>query len=333
MSTLDDLLSGVGQGLANAASTAVSSPISIGANALSQQIAYNQNVRLMDRQNLLRRQQWQREIDYQSPANQMRLYKEAGLNPNMVLGNNVGLPSTPELSSGSPMAMPAVSPSAALNSVEVQNLQADTELKRSSMDNLRKKTSWIDSLNESQLGLNQAEIDVLAQNLVNLQITAENLAKDGVLKDITIDRERVAYELDVALKDIKINTAQAEYAKILKDIELIAQQIKESVSQTALNYREMALIDKKIEMCAKEMEKMDVDIALSQLQLGSEGGNFRQDFKPKTDDNGQPITDDNGNVVYRPTFLWWCKTITSTLGNIFSGSASTYHHSYTNNSK
>lgn len=44
------------------------------------------NLQLAQQQNEWNLQQWQREIEYNSPANQMKLYKQAGLNPNLAQG-------------------------------------------------------------------------------------------------------------------------------------------------------------------------------------------------------------------------------------------------------
>lgn len=67
---------------------AIGNVISSGINAWSQSNTNDANARLADRQNQWNLQQWQRENEYNLPANQVQRMREAGLNPDMYYGQN-----------------------------------------------------------------------------------------------------------------------------------------------------------------------------------------------------------------------------------------------------
>lgn len=77
-------------------------------NSLSQDnanLAYNRQRSLMALQQQYAVENWQREVNYNSPVEQMKRLKAAGLNPNLVYGNGpIGLESPGISSPGSPSA-------------------------------------------------------------------------------------------------------------------------------------------------------------------------------------------------------------------------------------
>lgn len=159
----------------------VGSGIGAVANAIAGNAANKTNLRIARETNQaqmdLARYQADRNLDlwnlnnaYNTPAEQMKRYQEAGLNPNLIYGNG-------SASSGS-----SSSPAAGFDAPKLQRAQVDNSYVANSAQMLMNGLSQ-----SAQIRKTDAETALLHQNAVNAQ-------KDEILKDLTAIRFRLENE-------------------------------------------------------------------------------------------------------------------------------------------
>lgn len=108
--------------------------------------------RMYDRQRQDALADWQMQAQYNSPEQQMRRYKEAGLNPNLIYGQGASATNAQPVRSVSPQSYKAEAPQIdtrfigdAVNSYfNVQNAQQDLVFKQQQTDNLKKQSELLD---------------------------------------------------------------------------------------------------------------------------------------------------------------------------------------------
>lgn len=98
------------------------------------------NERMIDKQNA-----------YNSPANQMRLLKEAGLNPNAILGGNT---LSGAIQSSAPSAPEAKKAQWDMIGGEIANLTQDAALKAAQVESIRHETERQDDVHQQEYGEN-----------------------------------------------------------------------------------------------------------------------------------------------------------------------------------
>lgn len=203
--------------------------VGFGLDSAASAIQFKQNKELASLKNQYNIDQWNRENAYNHPANQMKRFQQAGLNPNLIYGGaeSVSAPS-PTLESGMPYEKadigalnPTIGLQAQLLQSQIDNINADTEQKRANTD-----------------------------------FTREQLNNYGVL----LDKTRA--ERDKLLSDIGVNERQKEYIiantqktlaetqKIYEETEEVRQRVSNLVKEGTKT--ELEIQEKCIELAYKE---------------------------------------------------------------------------------
>lgn len=250
-------------GFGNIASSAINA--GLGLYSLHQQKKENEktreyNLKLAQMQNQWNVEQWQRENDYNMPANQIARLKAAGLNPDLIYGGGVENTSatSPQMTAGaagSPMdwsSLANINPvnsylDAQLKQAQIDNINADTNKKGAETSILTDEKAFKKAILQGQLDLNNAQI-----NLIGKQgdLTSEQI-KETQLKCVQIE----AYVREIYANIGKI-TNDIEISKVLSDA-----QIKEIASRCNLNDSQAFSIVKQLPAV---INKLNADTANSQ---------------------------------------------------------------------
>lgn len=156
------------------------------------------NLMLARTQNQWNIEQWQRENDYNSPSAQMARYRAAGLNPDLIYGQQNLSAASPELTAGAPGEVQDMSPvSQGYRSFgEATKGMIESQLLQAQIDNIKADT-------------NQKESQTTGQNL------------DNILKQRTLPNE-------IQLSGLKVIGAQAMNDLTVSQREEVIQNIQES---------------------------------------------------------------------------------------------------------
>lgn len=185
----------------------------------------------MDTYNLQRKhalEDWQRQVDYESPAAQMARYKAAGINPNMVYGNQANSPTVRSTPMDTPQLQPLPSPDfggAIMQYQQIKQQQAQTELTERSilLAEQRERMNQIKMIGD--IIANDASAFTLEQKrklsstvydtaLANL----ETIQKNNQLKDQTFRQNQVMNPLRVQQLAAQISNTNAGTAKALQEV-------------------------------------------------------------------------------------------------------------------
>ena len=169
------------------------------------------NLMLARLQNKWNIEQWQRENDYNSPTAQMARFRSAGLNPNLIYGQQNTSASSPTLTSGASASPQDMSPvgrkrnfgQAVQEMLNIEMQRAQIEAIKAGTEKTKEETRGIGIGNEWLPSLNKAELE---QRLANVDLTKEQ--KKQVIETCNNLREQNNY--------LKANTAKvrAEIEKI-----------------------------------------------------------------------------------------------------------------------
>lgn len=135
------------------------------ANPISTLINNSHNEQLIREQNQWNLEQWNRENFYNSPAEQMKRLKSAGLNPNLMYGNGAGsMLSAPSPSmQASHTEAPQVDP---LTLAQINNINADTKQKLNSAT-ATDLANWRTNFENSILNQNEETLRRVASQQMN----------------------------------------------------------------------------------------------------------------------------------------------------------------------
>lgn len=209
------------------------------------------NLMLARTQNQWNVEQWQRENDYNSPSAQMARYRAAGLNPDLIYGQQNLSAASPELTAGAPGESQDMSPVS-------QGYRSFGEATKGMI--------------ESQLLQAQIENIKADTNQKNSQTTGQNL--DNILKQRTLPNE-------IQLSGLKVIGAQAMNDLTVSQREEIVQNIEESKQRVEESKAG-------IEMIRAEIDKLDFDkqqdakrLVLEQLRTDASIRNLNADTRKK----------------------------------------------------
>lgn len=197
------------------------------------------NLYLARLQNQWNLDQWQRENDYNSPTAQMARYRKAGLNPNLIYGQQNTAASSPTLTSGASSAPQDMGP-------------------------IGQKRNFGQAMQEMlNLEMQKAQIDAIKAGTENTKANTEKTSEE--IKSLTIDnmfkaaREQSALDYQgvqirlgksaLKLNEKQMEVMQANIEKVAAEISSIEQSNKESLARIA---------------------KLDVDTALAWLRNARE---------------------------------------------------------------
>lgn len=189
----------------------------IRAQELENQRNREYNLMLAQQQNAWNVEQWERENEYNDPAAQMKRFKNAGLNPDLMAGSgaqNLSAPS-PTMTAGAPSTPQDMSALGrrpnlgeavqialrdSMIGAQIDNIKANTEKTRNESSILASDAKFRDAYNQGVL------------NLQNMQIRLDN----SQLK--LNDEELIKFRSEVAKLDAETNNVLAEYGKIRASI-------------------------------------------------------------------------------------------------------------------
>lgn len=215
-------------------------------NALNR--AYNKE--LAAYQNRMNVAQWQRENEYNSPANQMARLKAAGLNPDLMYQNGAsGLTaaSSPQMTAGA-----ASSPTDVSN---LANKKTVGQIVTEGLDNAQRAANI--ALTRAQA--NKTDAETIGQNLKNQNILALDQAE---LNKLYSEADLNKKQMEVA--DANITYMQQKGAEIAENINLIIAKTNDITTQQQFKRIELALKSKEVNAA---IEKLAAETDFTREQL------------------------------------------------------------------
>lgn len=224
------LLAGVG-----AAIGGISSIFGAKENRRAQRDANEANLELAKYQNQWNLEQWNRENAYNTPAEQMRRLKQAGINPNLAFSNGT----IDNVSASSPTASPMKVEPYLGNTQDMQSMVANV------MTGLQAFETYKQAQNQTKLG--ETQVDYLKADVLNKRAHTEKLFEEkmGLQYDNYVKRELRDYNIDMfklqmddARANISLKNAQTDVHRLSlsftkKQMELIAEQIIKTKQEVA----------------------------------------------------------------------------------------------------
>lgn len=236
-----------------------------------QQEAFAQQERMQSLQNSYNTRMWHMSNEYNSPANQMRLFKEAGLNPNLVYGQLSDISSTP-MHSGSGSAPGFAQMSNVMGSVDPLTI-AQARLANAQADKLDVETTreYTFAKFDEQLLSGKVEyqsISIVGQRVLNNLNDQQRkqiyqLTKNAEKQEVSLDRQNELLEYDVLMKIIDHNFYQqfkgAELTKLQHEARLVGMNV-----QTFMQgfYSMLALNSSKIKLNEAEAKAAEKSAAM-----------------------------------------------------------------------
>ena len=189
-----------------------------------------QQAQLQNQWNL---EQWYRENAYNTPLAQMQRYIDAGLNPNLFFGQQNLAASSPQMVSGKD-APAGVAPqvdlgTAALQAAQVKNLNAQTEY----VDQQSLLTQEQIKQVISSIGVNEANTDLLSQQVLYYQQCVDNLISD---KEQTIQQTSLIKQ-----------QARIAYMDYLFNSETFDSRVKQFQAEADISYEKAKNIAKYVQ--------------------------------------------------------------------------------------
>lgn len=314
-------------------------------NALNR--AYNKE--LAAYQNRMNVAQWQRENEYNSPENQMKRLRAAGLNPDLMYQNGAsGLTaaSSPAMTAGAASSPTDVSNLANKKTVGqivtegLDNAQraANIALTRAQANKTDAETKGQNLKNQNIFELDRAELEnVLAdtdlkrseqkQVLKNIKVMDKSLEQmdasieqiRAATNDITVQQQFKRFELALKSKEVNANvealTAQMEFTKaqtdqLKKSLPYILQQLAANVentkASTAVLLSEALLNDERLKLTSTQREQLQQIVDMQSLDL--EDRKWLREHYLDSD--------------WKKKWLLGADRFLSSIGQIFSGSVS-----------
>lgn len=194
---------------------------------------FSDQKKLMNYQNQLNIQNWNMQNEYNSPANIMKRYEQAGLNPNLIYGNN-GI-SASSLPSPTPQKVDRGQVAAAqamqymdkmlqlkMLSTQIKGQEIDNEAKTQSIEETRER------INGLRIGNQRADFDL---NLLR-ETRGDSLASIKANRTILENQASASKyaprsaELDNLIKSQNLSNLQVVNKKLNKEIDLFDSRIK-----------------------------------------------------------------------------------------------------------
>lgn len=149
--------------------------LSFGANAINNNLNLKNQKKLMDYQNDINLRNWQLQNEYNSPSNQMKLLREAGLNPNLAYGN---------LGNSAAASVGGVSHGSVNSNFQTSKL-ANYQLAAAQIENMKSQNENLKSQNENLHSQNR---------LINAQADKANAETNRINKLLDYEVEKSDYE-------------------------------------------------------------------------------------------------------------------------------------------
>lgn len=196
---------------------------------------------------------WRMQTEYNTPANQIARLRQANLNPNLIYGNPTNTAgSAPEMKSSKneryqldPMTMANVM----LMSKQMQNLEADNEVKRAEARNINADA------------IAQENDNAKFEDRYNREVEKFNIDKEAqdIVNSVNRSLENLnSKEFEFLGRQLEEFNKNAPYILEQNKLEVKAEEerIKMSQSQRAINFRNLKLLDIAIQEAEEEFKLM-----------------------------------------------------------------------------
>lgn len=310
------------------------------------------NFWLAKQQNDWNLQQWQRENEYNSPSAQMARFRQAGLNPDLMMSNGAQNLSaqSPQMTSGSPSSpadLSALSQKPTFASVVNSALQgAVTSATVGKTNNEAEKIGndiyWQDLINAQNIKLGVINLELGSQNVAKTKAEAEKLLQEvknlqatwtetwANIRKLTAEERKIKAEK--IGQDLKNRLTQKEldhYEEVfgwrreeaMKNLELISSQIAMNGSVTYYN-NQMAYqveFNNGILNLTRLTDEDYKSIATRDHTIRMAGFDV-QEATLKSDQTSQQNRQSVENAYHENTFLLGVKETLGVVGQVFGGS-------------
>lgn len=203
--------------------------LGVAGNIASTLINNHHNEQLIKEQNQLNLQQWNRENLYNSPSEQMKRLKVAGLNPNLMYGNGAGsllsAPS-PEMQAAHTDA-PQVDP---LTAAQIANIDADTRHKDAETRREDEKQPLTLQKLSKEVESFDYQIDVLKSQKLNLDALSDKYRNES--KESFYNWQYSMHSIGYRLNYIDNLARKTGLESVKLDVELdyLEQELQESLN-------------------------------------------------------------------------------------------------------
>lgn len=261
------------------------------------------NLNLAKQQNQWNIDQWNRENEYNTPAAQMARYKQAGLNPDLMYGQQNLSAASPEMTAGEPGSPMDYSPvangptigEAASIAANARLTNAQAKLAESQADKVDAETvgqtinnDWLPKLLKGQVEINEADVK---QKLADAGLKGEQIKV--AVEQIKVMQQSVK-ESQAKIKDLQSQMENRTFQQVQAMLEYNLRkdkqnyEVREILSRIGLNHasvnRIVSLLPYEISTAIATADNLSASAALGFLKQGTEmiiQQNLRFDGKQK----------------------------------------------------
>jgi hypothetical protein len=234
------------------------SAINAGSQSRTNQSQLSYSREMYDKQRADALADWNRQNQYNLPKEQMMRFKEAGLNPNLIYGQQTQSPvvrtssvegyspRAPQVDLGNAAAM-GLQGLSTYQDTQLKNVQTDLvkeQIKNASTDNMLKQLDWA----EKNIKL------PYAQSMAESNAQAIKLQNDQRLQDLQFNSQ---------MNPIKLEEGQYRINNAIKDLDLKIQNMNLSKAQEALAYQTIASLKKQ-----GVLQQLDINLKKQGVQPG-----------------------------------------------------------------
>ena len=214
---------------------------------------------------------YERNLAWNSPANQLKMMADAGLNPNNFANGTVSAPSTPSgaTASGSAASGPAASSAGAVPMQNPFNFEAITqsiknlaEAKKTEADtkHVNAVTATENLLRDGKVQLQNSEIALNISDAYLRKSQMDKIGKELIALDVSIDAAKQS--IRNAMASEAYTKAMTDYQNLKSEEQRIINneladrlhaQLKEAQSRIAKNYSDISVNDKTIDKIVSEV--------------------------------------------------------------------------------
>lgn len=191
--------------------------------------------------------QWNRENEYNTPAQQMARLKAAGLNPNLVYGSGQAVTESASSPSFNAPEYKLDTGNLVPEPMPVLGAYQDVMMKRAQIDNVNSQTLNNQTENTNKL----LEQEILKKNAERLGIDLEQLRNLNPLIVQKLEEDINAVRSSIPRTQVSTETAQFDLSqkKVLApyNAEIAKQSAQQAITQSYQALKDLKLTDKKIE--------------------------------------------------------------------------------------
>ena len=234
------------------------SAINAGSQSATNQSQLSYSREMYDKQRADALADWNRQNEYNSPAAQMARFKEAGLNPNLIYGQQT---QSPVVRSSSVEGYSPRAPQVDLGNAAAMGLQGlstyqDTELKNVQTNLVKEqiKNASTDNLLKTLDAAKKNAESPYWQDIAKTSFDALKLQNEQRLQDIEFNRN---------MNPIKLETGQYQLNNIIRDLDVKLQAMNLSKAQESLAYQTIANLKKE-----GVLKQLDINLKQQGVQPG-----------------------------------------------------------------